>query len=80
MFARDGGGFTGTFENSAGTDITELEYKADWYTIELYPDSDASDLRSFAFGLESIDDNTNKAESNFEVNDITIIYRSKNVK
>ena len=80
LFARDGGGFTGTFEDSGGAEITELEYKADWFTKELYPKSDASDLRSFAFGLESVDNSSNKARNNFEVNDITIVFRTKDVK
>ena len=78
LFARDGGGFTGTFKDSDGAAINNLVYKADWYTVELYPDSDASDLRSFAFGLEEV--SSNDTASNFEVNDITIVYRTKNVK
>ena len=48
--------------------------------MALYPTSGASDIRSFGFGLETIDNNTNIAKANFEVNDITIIYRTKNVK
>jgi len=78
LFARDGGGFTGTFKDSSDAAVDNLVYKADWYTAELYPSSDASDLRSFAFGLEEI--SSNDTASNFEVNDITIVYRTKNVK
>ena len=78
LFARDGGGFTGTFKDSSDTAVNNLVYKSDWYTAELYPASDASDLRSFAFGLEEV--SSNDTASNFEVNDITIVYRTKNVK
>ena len=78
-FAVDGGSFTGAFNNSAGAEYVELPGEQTWTTIELFPRDNASGIRSFAFGLEAISD-SDPTQSNFHVNDITIVYRIKDVK
>ena len=78
-FAVDGGSFTGAFNNSAGAEYVELPGEQTWTTIELFPRDNASGIRSFAFGLEAISD-SDPTQSNFHVNDITIVYRTKDVK
>ena len=78
-FAVDGGTFTGTFTDGSSA-VEELPYSANWTTMALYPASGASDIRSFGFGLETVNNSAAIAQANFQVNDITIIYRTKNVK
>jgi hypothetical protein len=82
-FAVDGGSFTGGFNSDEsggnGTHLIELPYSAGWITKKLYPRDSTSNIRSFAFALQSVS-NSDPAHHNFEVNDITIIYRTKNVK
>ena len=78
-FAVDGGSFSGSFNNSSGVELVELPASAGWTTIELFPRDNASGIRSFAFGLEAISD-ADPTSATFQVNDITIVYRTKSVK
>lgn len=82
-FAVDGGSFSGDWNSdtsgSSGTQVTELAYSAGWTTIPLYPRTSASGIRSFAFGLSAVSD-VDPAYANFEVNDITVVFRTKDVK
>lgn len=82
-FAINGGTFSKSFNSdksgATGTQLTELAYSSSWTTEELYPRDSASNIRSFAFSLEAISDG-DPAYANFEVNDITIVYRTKDVK
>ena len=70
-----------------GTNFTSNELVYDsgnankWITAELKPNtsSEANNVNSFALQIISKDDGSN-VPSSFEINDITIVYRIKNVK
>lgn len=87
-YAVDGGGFDNFFKNEDGNNVTaedgvpstrKLVGDTDWKEITLYTDSStANNIRSFAIQLTVGPDGD--VESDVEINDITIIYRTKSVK
>ena len=77
-YAINGGDFSHSFQDENGIAISNIAGSANWAEIELYTDSNANNIRSFAIQLT--DSSAANVVSNFEVNDITIIYRTKSVK
>ena len=91
-YAINGGPFDFLFNNSAGdtitgvtqtsTDLTKryLAGSTNWTEIDLYTDSNANNIRSFAIQLTGSTGSNTIVSSNFEINDITTIFRTKSVK
>ncbi len=78
FFSKDGSGFSYAFVDSAGSTVTNLPSSQGWTIVDLFTNNLASDIRSFGFQLLEV--SGQDVQSGFEVNDITIIYRTKNVK
>ena len=75
----DGGSTRHSFQDSNGSAITNIAGNANWSEIELYTDTSiAGNVRSFA--IELTDASGQDVASDFEINDITVIYRQKSVK
>ena len=65
----------------SGTDAKCIAYDAqttDWLKAELKPSSPINNVNSFQLKISG--DGSNPIASDFEINDITIIYRVKNIK
>jgi len=86
-YAVDGGGFDNNFKDEDGNVVTgtgtpatrKLVGDTNWKEVTLYTDSSsANNIRSFAIQLTVGPDGD--VESDVEINDITIIYRTKSVK
>tara|TARA_X000000368_G_scaffold267472_1_gene211927 strand:+ start:1831 stop:3027 length:1197 start_codon:yes stop_codon:yes gene_type:complete len=81
-YSYDGSGFVHFFQDENGVNITNIPGSADWTEIDLYTQSNANGIRGF--GLELADEDgattTKKVANDFEINDITIIFRTKSVK
>jgi len=82
-YSVNGGAFNNSFKDENGTAITNIagtsNSGADWSEIELYTDTSiAGSIRSLA--IELTDVSGANVQSNFEINDITIIFRTKSVK
>jgi len=78
-YAVDNGGFSNSFKDSSGTTITNIPYSSDWAEISLYTDSsNAGSVRSFALQLTDV--SGANVVSDFEINDMTVIYRRKSIK
>ena len=78
FFSKDGSGFSYAFVDSAGSTVENLPSSQGWTIVDLFTNNLASDIRSFGFQLLEV--SGQDVQSGFEVNDITIIYRTKNVK
>jgi|TARA_R110001583_G_scaffold4084_1_gene24408 hypothetical protein len=87
-YAVDGGLFDNSFKDASGDAVTsansvgvtrKLQGGTNWKEITLHTDSSvANNIRSFAIQLTEGPEGD--VASDFEVNDITIIYRNKSVK
>lgn len=86
-YAIDGGDFTNSFVNDAGDTITGvtgngatryINGNTNWSEIELNTTSIANGVRSFAIEIANVPGQS--VPHDFEINDITIIYRRKSVK
>tara|TARA_B100001250_G_scaffold14918_1_gene12999 strand:+ start:4266 stop:5444 length:1179 start_codon:yes stop_codon:yes gene_type:complete len=77
-YSINGGDFTHSFKDSAGSNITNIAGSSNWTEIDLYTDSNANNIRSFAFQLTDV--SGQDVASDFQINDVTIIYRRKSVK
>ena len=77
-YAYDGGDFNHSFQDENGTNITNIAGSANWAEIDLYTSSNANNIRSF--GIQLTDVSGQDVASDFQINDITIIYRRKSVK
>ena len=62
--------FSGASNSSPGTD--------DWLKAELKPGASINNINSFRLKINA--DGSNGIAADFEINDITIVYRLKNVK
>jgi hypothetical protein len=79
-YAIDGGQFSHSFKDGNGTTITNIVGSSEWAEIDLYTDSNANNIRSFAIQLTDASGSSENVSSDFEINDITIIFRQKSVK
>tara|TARA_R100000742_G_C4279158_1_gene103078 strand:- start:2345 stop:3562 length:1218 start_codon:yes stop_codon:yes gene_type:complete len=86
-YAIDGGAFTNHFINNDGATITGvtgdgttryINGNSNWSEIELNTNTNANGARSFAIELANVSGQS--VPHDFEINDITIIYRRKSVK
>ena len=86
-YAIDGGDFSHSFVNDNGDTITGvtgdgtsryLNGSTNWTEIELNTTSNANGVRSFAIELANVSGQT--IPHDFEINDITIIFRRKSIK
>jgi len=86
-YAIDGGDFSHSFVNDSGDTITGvtgdgtsryLNGSTNWTEIELNTTSNANGVRSFAIELANVSGQT--IPHDFEINDITIIFRRKSIK
>tara|TARA_R100000808_G_scaffold24860_1_gene58825 strand:- start:2357 stop:3574 length:1218 start_codon:yes stop_codon:yes gene_type:complete len=86
-YAFDGGSFSHNFTNDAGATITGvtgdgsaryLNGSTNWTEIELNTGDNANGVRSFSIELANVSGQS--VPHDFEINDITIIYRRKSVK
>lgn len=79
-FSVNGGAFTGVFKDVNGDDINSsspLPGSSNWTEIEMLTDGNANNVKSFAVKLEQ---GSSSVVSDIEINDITIVYRTKSVK
>ena len=81
-YSIDGSDFLHSFQDENGVAITDIPGSVDWTEIELYTQANANGVRGFAFELADKDGATitQKVVNDFEINDITIIFRTKSVK
>jgi len=77
-FSINGGDFTGVFKDLDGNNITSITGYANWTEIEMLTDGNANNIKSFAVRLEET--SSQSVVSDIEINDITIVYRTKSVK
>ena len=78
-YAVNGGPFSHSFKDEDENTISNIAGSANWTEIELYTDTSiAGSVRSF--GIQLTDASGADVASDFEINDITIIYRQKSVK
>jgi len=77
-FSKNGGNFDGVFKDTSGNNITNITGPGDtWTEIEMLTDGNANNVKSFAVRLEQ---GSSGVVSDIEINDITIVYRTKSVK
>lgn len=77
-YAIDNGLFNNSFVDENGTTISNIPATNVWTEIDLYTTSSANSVRSFAIELAKSGDGV--VVSDFSINDITVIYRTKNIK
>ena len=77
-YSINGGDFEHFFQNEEGANITDIPGSVNWTEIELYANSNANNVRTFAIQLT--DASGGDVVSGFEINDITIIFRGKSIK
>ena len=77
-YAIDGGAFENSFYDEDGVAISNLGYSVSWKEIELYTSSNANNARTFAIELGKAA--AGNVVADFEVNDMTVIFRQKSVK
>lgn len=77
-YSINGGDFEHSFQDDAGATITDIPGSVNWTEIELYTNSNANNVRTFAIQLT--DASGQNVVSGFEINDITIIFRGKSIK
>ena len=79
-FSINGGNFDGVFKDVNGVNITSsapLPGSSTWTEIEMLTDGNANNVKSFAVRLEQ---GSSGVVSDIQINDITIVYRTKSVK
>lgn len=77
-FSKNGGNFDGVFKDTSGNNITNITGPGDtWTEIEMLTDGNANNVKSFAVRLEQ---GSSSVVSDIQINDITIVYRTKSVK
>ena len=77
-YAINNGSFEHSFQDSNDSNITNIPGSVDWTEIDLFTQSNANNIRSFSIQLTDV--SGEDVVNNFEINDITIIYRQKSVK
>ena len=78
-FSVDGGAFSGVFKDTSGNNITNIAGPGNtWTEIEMLTDGNANNVKSFAVRLEEV--SSQSVVSDIQINDITIVYRTKSVK
>ena len=77
-YAINNGSFEHSFQDDNGVAIINIVGSADWTEIDLFTQSNANNIRSFSIQLTDV--SGEDVASDFEVNDITMIYRTKSVK
>tara|TARA_R100001594_G_scaffold21859_1_gene42347 strand:+ start:1915 stop:3117 length:1203 start_codon:yes stop_codon:yes gene_type:complete len=77
-YAIDGGSFEHSFQDENGSNITDIPGSVNWAEIELYTTSNANNIRTFAIQLTDV--SSQNVIEDFEINDMTIIFRTKSVK
>jgi len=77
-YSVDGGAYTNNFVDSSGSEITNITGSADFTVIELYTQSNANNIKTFSMKFEDVSGQDVSAD--FEVNDMSIIYRQKSIK
>lgn len=71
--------YSGVFRDADGNAITNIPSSSDWSVIELYTSPiDNNNVKSISIQLTEA--SAGAVRQNFEVNDITIVYRQKSVK
>jgi hypothetical protein len=77
-YSVDGGAYTNNFVDSSGAEITNIAGSANFTVIELYTQSNANNIKTFSMKFEDVSGQDVSAD--FEVNDMSIIYRQKSIK
>ena len=78
-FSVNGGAFSGVFKDTSGNNITNIAGPGNtWTEIEMLTDGNANNVKSFAVRLEEV--SSQSVVSDIQINDITIVYRTKSVK
>ena len=78
-FSVNGGAFSGVFKDTSGNNITNIAGPGStWTEIEMLTNGNANNVKSFAVRLEEV--SSQSVVSDIEINDITIVYRTKSVK
>lgn len=77
-YSINGGDFSHSFKDADGNAITDIPGSINWAEIDLYTDNNANSIRTFAIQLTDVSGQNVVAD--FEVNDITVIFRTKSVK
>lgn len=77
-YSVDGGAYTNNFVDSSGSEITNIIGSANFTVIELYTQSNANNIKTFSMKFEDVSGQDVSAD--FEVNDMSIIYRQKSIK
>ena len=77
-YAIDGGSFIHSFQDENGTAITDIPGSVNFTEIDLYTTSNSNNIRTFGFQLTDV--SGQDVVTDFQINDITIIFRKKSVK
>ena len=77
-YSIDGGEYTNNFVDSSGAQITNIVGSANFTVIELYTQSNANNIKTFSMKFEDVSGQDVAAD--FEINDMSIIYRQKSIK
>ena len=77
-YSVDGGGYTNNFVDRSGAQITNIVGSANFTVIELYTQSNANNIKTFSMKFEDVSGQDVSAD--FEINDMSIIYRQKSIK
>lgn len=77
-YSVDGGPFDNSFYDEDGVAISNIASSASWKEIELFTSVNANNVRTFAVELAKAA--AGNVVSDFEINDMTIIFRQKSIK
>lgn len=77
-YSVDGGDYNSNFVDENGSTITNLPASNYWTVIELYTQANANNIKTFSIQLVNVE--SESVVSDFQVNDISIVFRQKSVK